>query len=82
MKVLTRLIERLSSLSIGQFFTTLEAARMETYVNGFRKEIRDFISVSERIQSVVARGERLSRDEAGVVRLCATELLKKVPEPL
>jgi hypothetical protein len=54
---------------------------METYVNGFRKEIRDFISVSERIQSVVARGERLSSDEAGVVRLCATELLKSVPEP-
>ncbi len=55
---------------------------MATYTNGFRKEIADFISVSERIQSIVARGEPLSRDEAGVVRLCAAELLEKVPEPL
>lgn len=55
---------------------------MDTYTNGFRREIADFISVSERIQSMVARGESLSRDEAGVVRLCATELLEKVPEPL
>lgn len=55
---------------------------MNTYNNGIRKEVRDLISVSERIQSVVAQGELLSRDEAGVVRLCATELLAKVPEPL
>lgn len=54
---------------------------METYSNGFRKEITEFISVSERIQSIVARGESLSSDEAGVVRLCATELLEKVSEP-
>lgn len=60
----------------------LEVELMETYNNGFRKEIRDFISVSERIQSIVARGESLSRDEAGIVRLCATELLEKVSEPL
>ncbi|UVT20123.1 MAG: hypothetical protein H8K03_20500 [Nitrospira sp.] len=55
---------------------------METYTNGFRKEIRDFISVSERIQSIVAQGEALTTDEAGVVRLCAAELLAKVPEPI
>jgi hypothetical protein len=78
LKVLTRLIERLSPLSIGQLFTTLEVGSVET----FRKEITEFISVTERIQSIVARGERLSSDEAGVVRLCATELLEKVPEPL
>ncbi len=55
---------------------------METYMNGFRREIVEFISVSEQIQRVVARGEHLTKDEAGVVRLCATELLKNVPEPL
>lgn len=55
---------------------------METGTNGFRKEIADFISVSERIQSIVARGELLTSDEAGVVRACAAELLEKVPEPL
>jgi hypothetical protein len=54
---------------------------METCMNGIRKEILDFISTSERIQSIVAKGERLSRDEAGLVRLCAKELLEKVPEP-
>jgi len=54
---------------------------MESSTNGFRKEITDFISVSERIQSIVARGEPLSRDEAGIVRFCATELLENVPEP-
>jgi hypothetical protein len=60
----------------------MKVAPMENYRNGFRKEIVNFISVSEQIQSIVARGESLSKDEAGVVRLCATELLEKVPEPL
>jgi hypothetical protein len=60
----------------------MSLAGMETYANGFRKEIRDFISVSERIQSIVAQGEALTTDEAGVVRLCAAELLAKVPEPI
>jgi hypothetical protein len=60
----------------------MEVAPMENYRNGFREEIVNFISVSERIQSIVARGESLSKDEAGVVRLCATELLEKVSEPL
>jgi len=54
---------------------------METSMNDIRKEILDLISISERIQGVVATGERLSRDEAGIVRLCAADLLEKVPEP-
>jgi hypothetical protein len=59
----------------------MEVARMNTYHNGIRREVKELISVSERIQSVVAQGELLSRDEAGVVRFCSTELLAKVPEP-
>lgn len=55
---------------------------MHPYTNGFRKEIAEFISVSERVQSVVAQGGQLSRDEVEVVRLCAAELLEKMPEPL
>jgi hypothetical protein len=44
---------------------------MKAYTNGFRKEISDFISVSERIQGIVARAEPLSKDEAAIVRaLC------------
>ena len=77
---LTRLLEKLSGLH-NYSSRRWRFARMETYTNGFRREITEFISVSERIQSLVARGEPLSRDEAGVVWLCATELLEKVPEP-
>lgn len=55
---------------------------MGTDMNGYRKEIGDFISVSERIQSLVAQGEHLTKEEAGIVRFCATELLKNVYEPL
>ena len=53
---------------------------MATPILTFRQEIVDFISVCERLQSALAQGERLSNDEAGVVRLCAAELLEKVPE--
>lgn len=41
-----------------------------------RKEIRDLISVNERLQSALAQGERLTDDEAGVIRMCANELLE------
>ena len=54
---------------------------MQTPLLTFRKDILDFISVSERLQSMLAQGDRLSADEADVVRLCAAELLEKVPEP-
>lgn len=55
---------------------------METYATSLRKEISDFVSVSERIQSILAQGENLSKDETGVLRFCATELLKNLPESL
>jgi hypothetical protein len=42
-----------------------------------RKEVRDLISVNERLQSALAQGERLTDDEAGIVRMCAKELLEK-----
>jgi hypothetical protein len=53
---------------------------MHSYTNGFRREITDFISVSEWLQGVLARGEALSRDETEVVRLCVSELLERLPE--
>jgi hypothetical protein len=55
---------------------------MNTCRNNIRKEIVDFISVSERIQGIMAMGEELSRDEIGLIRLCANDLLEKVPDPL
>lgn len=54
---------------------------MENHSILFRSEIANFIAASERLQSMLAQGERLSSDEAGVVRFCAVELLEKVPEP-
>jgi len=54
---------------------------METCITDIRKEIKDYISISERIQSIIAQGNHLSSDEAGIVRLCAAELLEKVPAP-
>jgi len=54
---------------------------MDTRTIAFRKEITNFISASERIQSMLLQGERLSNDEAGVVRFCAVELLEQIPEP-
>jgi hypothetical protein len=42
-----------------------------------RKDVRDLISVNERLQSALAQGERLTEDEAGIIRMCANELLEK-----
>jgi hypothetical protein len=47
-----------------------------------RKEVRELISAHERLQGLLARGERLSDDEAGMVRLSATDLLTIVASPL
>lgn len=46
-------------------------------MDSLRKEVRDLISVNERLQSALAQGERLTDDEAGVIRMCANELLEK-----
>jgi|GEM_PF-5747168 len=54
---------------------------MERHIILFRKEIAEFISASERLQSMLASGEHLSVDEVGIVRFCAVELLDKIPEP-
>lgn len=54
---------------------------MENHSILFRNEIANFIAASERLQSMLAQGERLSSDEAGVVRFCAVELLEEIPEP-
>jgi hypothetical protein len=46
-----------------------------------RKEVRDLISLNEKLQSALLRGDHITDDEASVIRLCASELLEKVPEP-
>jgi hypothetical protein len=51
-------------------------------MNTIRQEVRDLISINERIQSALVQGDHVTDDEAIVIRMCASELLEKVPEPV
>ena len=44
-------------------------------LRGIRKDIRQLISINERIQSDLAQGGSLTADEAAILRECANELL-------
>ena len=44
-----------------------------------RKDVRDLISVNEKIQSALLQGDQLTDDEASLIRQCAFELLENVP---
>ena len=50
-------------------------------MNTIRKDVRDLITVNEKIQSALAQGDRLTDDESIIIRMCAGELLEKVPDP-
>lgn len=49
-------------------------------MHGIRKDVRDLISINERLQSALAQGDRLTEEERLIVRMCAAELLEKVPD--
>lgn len=49
-------------------------------MNNVRKEIRDLITLNEKIQSALLHGDRLTDDEVALIRQCASELLEKIPE--
>ena len=53
----------------------------EVNMNNVRKEIRELISINEKIQSALVHGDHMSNDEALLIRQCATELLEKIPAP-
>ena len=46
-----------------------------------RKEVRDLITINEKIQSALLNGDRITDDEAVLIRQCASELLEKIPVP-
>ena len=46
-----------------------------------RKDVRDLISVNERIQSALLTNDPLTEEEAAIIRFCAAELLSNVSEP-
>ncbi|HSA65727.1 MAG TPA: hypothetical protein VLE25_13645 [Nitrospira sp.] len=50
-------------------------------MNNVRKEVRDLIMINEKIQSALVNGDRLSDDEAALIRQCASELLETIPAP-
>ena len=43
-----------------------------------RREIRDFITICERIQTLLANGCHLSADERGIVEMCGADLITKL----
>jgi hypothetical protein len=45
------------------------------FIQNIRKNVRDLISLNERLQSALIQGERLTPDERDIVRLCSVELL-------
>ena len=50
-------------------------------MNNVRKDVRELISLNERIQSALVHGDHITDDEATLIRQCASELLEKVPPP-
>jgi hypothetical protein len=53
----------------------------ELNMNRVRKEILDLITINEKIQSALLNGDRLTEEEAVLIRQCASELLEKIPVP-
>ena len=50
------------------------------YMDTIRRDVLNLITANEKIQSLLLRGEEFTEDEAAVVRMCATELLSRVPD--
>jgi hypothetical protein len=48
-------------------------------MNTIRKEVRELITLNERIQSALAQGDRMTDDETELIQVCANELLACVP---
>ena len=48
-------------------------------MNGIRKDVRDLITLNERLQSALTRGEAFTDDEIQLIRTCADELLRTLP---
>ena len=50
-------------------------------MNNVRKEVRELISINEKIQSALMHGDHITDDEATLIRQCASELLENIPAP-
>ena len=54
-------------------FRTSRNAHMER----IRKDVRDLITINERLQSALIQGKRLTPEETNIVQVCANELLSR-----
>ena len=50
-------------------------------MNNVRKEVRDLITINEKLQSALLHGDCITDDEAMLIRQCASELLENIPPP-
>ena len=50
-------------------------------MDSIRKEVRDLITLNERIQSALIRGEGLTDTEMGIIRMCCAELVASMSPP-
>ena len=48
-------------------------------MSNLRKEVRDLISINEKIQSALLHGDRITDDEAVLIRQCASESVGENP---
>jgi hypothetical protein len=62
-------------------FMTIGTTLGEVTMNNVRKEIRDLITINEKIQTALLHGDRITDDEAALIRQCASELLENIPAP-
>jgi predicted phosphodiesterase len=53
----------------------------EVNMKNLRKEVRELISINEKIQSALLHGDRMTDDEATLIRQCASELLAVAGNP-
>jgi hypothetical protein len=61
-------------------FVKIRTTSGKVNMNTVRKEIRDLITINEKIQSALLNGDCITNDEALLIRQCASELLEKFPD--
>lgn len=65
-------VKKISELEI---IWRMSRCHMPDQIQTIRKEVRDLISINERIQGAVLRGEGITIDEAELIKITASELL-------
>lgn len=47
-------------------------------MNPIRKEVRELVTLNEKIQSAILPGEQMTDTERGIIHMCVTELLSGI----